>query len=75
MRRSRWDLVWISQKKEDIRLIGAAAWRRRFFVLWTPKPPYDRKNSMIMYFEDEISCQKYFKKRSFILSAPQYDFL
>ena len=33
-------------------------WRKRYFVLYTPKEPYDKKNSMLMYFDDEISCQK-----------------
>lgn len=48
------------QTKGDIRLIAAARWRRRYFVLWTPKPPYDQKNSLLMYFEDEIACQRFF---------------
>lgn len=48
------------ETKGDIRLIAAAQWRRRFFVLYTPKPPYDKKNSLLMYFDDEVSAQKYF---------------
>lgn len=54
------------ETKADIRLIAAATWRNRFFVLYTPDPPYDKKNSLLMYFEDEISCQKYFKSNSLV---------
>eukprot|EP00620_Florenciella_sp_RCC1587_P016454 CAMPEP_0182577108 /NCGR_PEP_ID=MMETSP1324-20130603/36238_1 /TAXON_ID=236786 /ORGANISM="Florenciella sp., Strain RCC1587" /LENGTH=768 /DNA_ID=CAMNT_0024792879 /DNA_START=4 /DNA_END=2310 /DNA_ORIENTATION=- len=49
------------ESKKDFRLMAAANWRKRYFVLYTPKEPYDKKNSMLMYFDDEIACQKYFK--------------
>lgn len=49
------------ETKANIKLIAAAKWRNRYFALFVPKPPYDKRASLLMYFEDEISCQKYLK--------------
>ena len=38
----------LAESKKDFRLMAAANWRKRYFVLYTPKEPYDKKNSMLM---------------------------
>ena len=43
---------------------AAAQWRDRYFILWTPRPPYDKKNSLLIYFEDELSCMKYLRNQT-----------
>ena len=40
--------TFLAESKKDFRLMAAANWRKRYFVLYTPKEPYDKKNSMLM---------------------------